>query len=334
MRSSTLYHLLKGKRTTSVLSFGYFYQLLTYFALFPKAKEKEYQQVVNELSKSGLIKESNKKLFVITEKGKKYLEENWEADLGSVNQLKYYKWDKSFFDLLVFASQVISEKAYKNKQYLPIEANLFKQQQLKKWIKGQEGEGVNERLYFEWEKITAELPNESQELILAQLVGHQEIGMTLFQIAEKNNRDVILNYLLFKNSWHHLLTVLISDPSDYPLFYSLLQTQGNRDKEPSSQQTTELYKQGYSLENIAVRRHLKISTVTDHLIEHFIVEQDYGMFPVISEQKLAKLAPLLLNKPDYVQWTFKETLELCPELSFYEFKFYQFKLFEEEKLNA
>ena len=104
MRSSTLYHLLKGKRTTSVLSFGYFYQLLTYFALFPKAKEKEYQQVVNELSKSGLIKESNKKLFVITEKGKKYLEENWEADLGSVNQLKYYKWDKSFFDLLVFAS--------------------------------------------------------------------------------------------------------------------------------------------------------------------------------------------------------------------------------------
>lgn len=47
VKTSTLYHLLRGKRTTSVLIYGFLYDNLVAFGLFPLLSKTTYESVSN-----------------------------------------------------------------------------------------------------------------------------------------------------------------------------------------------------------------------------------------------------------------------------------------------
>lgn len=330
MRTSTLYHLLKGKRTSSILSYGYFYQCLMYFALFPKIEEKNYQHIIDDLLEKKLVLEVEPGFVVLTITGRELLSASSFPKRDYLNQLAFYKWDMSYFERIVFTTQVLSEKAHHNVNYLPIENSLFKQQQLKNWLRKQNKE-VTSDFYLEWDQLTDDLPKESQELILGQLVGFNEIGLTLNQLADKNKQDYLFNYLEFKNIWHHLIQLIIEKPKQYPLFDELLQIEINSKKEDSSQLSGQLSQEGLSIEEIAKKRGLKISTVTDHLIEEYILTQDQKKIPAFSEELKKALRILQNSEPQYLKWTYQEALNYYPDISFYEFRFYQFYLIKKER---
>ena len=242
----------------------------------------------------------------------------------------YYKWDLAFFERIVFTTQVLSEKAYLEKQYLPIETNLFKQQRLKIWLSKQKKDVVTS-FYYEWDKLVDCLPIDGQELILKQLVGHNHRGQTLQQISEEKTKHLLYLYLEFKNYWHLLITEIIENSNNYPLFALILIEEKTFVKEDSSQKTSELVLKGYSIEEIARVRNLKISTVTDHLIEDYILNQT--KINLIDEKASDFLLAYYQKDPNYTLWTFKEATNYYPDLSFYDFKFFQFRLFEKEREN-
>ena len=139
MRVSTLYHLLKGKRTTSILSYAYFYDLLEYFNLFSKQQESSYLKTIQELIQNEYLEVLEEGVVQITDKGLLLLiNQKEKPNLSSLNQMKYYKWDLKYWQRLLFVTQVISEKSFKEKNYVPIENNVFRQQQLKRWLKKQD----------------------------------------------------------------------------------------------------------------------------------------------------------------------------------------------------
>lgn len=330
MRTSTLYHLLKGKRTSSILTYGYFYDVLKYFALLPKLKETTYNQIISDLKTNNYLLENKDGLSVISEKGLALSNEEDFPETSNLQQMVYYKWDLAFFERIVFTTQVLSEKSYLEKQYLPIETNLFKQQRLKIWLSKQKKDVVI-RFYYEWDKLVDCLPIYGQELILKQLVGHNHRGQTLQQISEEKTKPPLYLYLEFKNYWHLLITEIIENSNNYPLFASILIEEKTFVKEDSSQKTSELVLKGYSIEEIARVRNLKISTVTDHLIEDYILNQTE--INLIDEKVNDFLMAYYEKEPNYILWTFKEATNYYPDLSFYDFKFFQFRLFEKEREN-
>lgn len=330
MRTSTLYHLLKGKRTSSILTYGYFYDVLKYFSLLPKLKETTYNQIISDLKTNNYLLENKDGLSVISEKGLAQFNEENFPETSNLQQMVYYKWDLAFFERIVFTTQVLSEKAYLEKQYLPIETNLFKQQRLKIWLSKKKKDVVI-RFYYEWDKLVDCLPIDGQELILKQLVGHNHRGQTLQQISEDKTKHPLYLYLEFKNYWHLLITEIIENSNNYPLFTSILIEEKTFVKEDSSQKTSELVLKGYSIEEIARVRNLKISTVTDHLIEDYILNQT--KINLIDEKASDFLMAYYEKEPNYILWTFKEATNYYPDLSFYDFKFFQFRLFEKEREN-
>lgn len=330
MRTSTLYHLLKGKRTSSILTYGYFYDVLKYFALLPKLKETTYNQIIFDLKTNNYLLENKDGLSVISEKGLALSNEEDFPETNNLQQMVYYKWDLSFFERIVFTTQVLSEKAYLEKQYLPIETNLFKQRRLKIWLSKQKKDVVI-RFYYEWEKLVDCLPIDGQELILKQLVGHNHRGQTLQQISEEKTNPPLYLYLEFKNYWHLLISEIIENSNNYPVFASILIEEKTFVKEDSSKKTSELVLKGYSIEEIARVRNLKISTVTDHLIEDYILNQTE--INLIDEKASDFLMAYYEKEPNYILWTFKEATNYYPDLSFYDFKFFQFRLFEKEREN-
>lgn len=332
MRTSTLYHLLKGKRTSSVLSFGYFYDTLPYFALFPKIDEHSYNQTINYLMKNNFLEDKNEGMAVITADGINLTETTEFPNLNSLNQLSFYKWDNQYFERVLFTTQVLSEKVHQNNHYQPIETNLFKQQQLKRWLKKQKND-VSFNFYQEWTNLLQVLPKSAHELILGQLVGNEIRGATLTQLSEKFQQDVLFSYLEFKNYWHLLIQCILDDKENYPLFFSLLMDEVGLVKEDSYRQTSKLFYEGASIEKITEIRRLKASTVTDHLIEDYIVTQEETKIPNFSEEIKAKFDLLINQKSDFRQWRFNEAILFIPQLSFYEFKFFQFYLIKEEQIN-
>ena len=55
LRPSTLYQILIGKRTSSVLSYAFFYDRLGLFQALPQLNEREYQQTIADLIQQGML---------------------------------------------------------------------------------------------------------------------------------------------------------------------------------------------------------------------------------------------------------------------------------------
>lgn len=332
MRMSTLYHLLKGKKTSSVLTYGYFYDNLNYFNLLPKLKEKSYYKLIEKLVQKEFLFEVEKGILELSDTGVRILDEKSFPTLTQLNQMEYYKYDISFWEKIMFATQVISEKSYHEGKYIPIENNLFKQQQLKKWLKTQ-SETLPSQFYKEWEKVLDFIPEDKQVLLLGQLVGHDQIGLTLNQIAIEKEQDYFYAYLEFKNYLHYFIHMIEEYQTEYPLFFELLSLEKYLIKIDSAQISYQLFRQYRSISQVSQYRRLKESTVIDHLIESFLRQPSISDLPKFNENTITALEKLKLNQPDFRRWLFKDACVYESNLSFYDFKCYQFYLIEKEKLN-
>lgn len=330
MRSSTLYHLLKGKRTSSILSYGYFYDVLPYFALFPKLVESKYQLVIAECVSQGFLIEETPGYYFLTDQGEQQVKGCQFPNIDELKQLNYYKWDMLFFNRLMFTSQVISEKVHHNKSYIPIEGNLFKQQRLKIWLKHQNVD-LEKNFYQEWLFISSLMTKEAQKMILGQLSGYEYRGLTLNQIAFESQQDMTYSYIQFKNYLHQMISSILTQKENTPLFYAILIEEITFTKEDSCVHSANLFYGGSTIEEVAYQRGLKVSTVTDHLIEDFILFPDSKKIPYFNPEKEQTLQKFYLKCPNIYRWTFKQALIFEPTLTFYEFKFYQFRLLKEEK---
>lgn len=330
MRMTTLYHLLKGKKTSSVLSFGYFYGILNFFGLFPRLKEIKYYQLIDKLLAEEYLSNEGNGRLLLTDKGQQQLDQTVFPKMNDLTPFVYNKWDILFWEKLLFATQVISEKSYLENNYVPVENNLFKQQQLKKWLLTQKS-SLPEQLRDEWLKINCILSEEEKILIFRQLVGHEMSGMTLTQLANDLQKDATYVYIGFKNVLHRLMSEIIKEHDEYQLMYQLLILERSWLKEDSSVLSARLFKETHSIIQVGQVRHLKESTVTDHLIEDYLKFPKKDKIPYFSKLTKEGLEKLRQELPDYRQWKFKEAREFLPELTFYNFRFYQFYLIEEEK---
>lgn len=110
LRISTLYHLLVGKRTSSVLLHGFFYENLAYLGALPNLTEALFQKAVKELEVSRLIT-VEEGFGVLTQQGKLRLAENY-FDLSGLNNLRYGRMRENSWQLLLFALQVVSHLSF------------------------------------------------------------------------------------------------------------------------------------------------------------------------------------------------------------------------------
>ncbi len=333
MRISTLYHLLKGKRTSSILSYGYFYENLLYFGLLPKLREDSYSKTIERLMSDGLLKKIDSGVAQISETGLIELEKAVFPCVSNLSQLSFYKYDLLFWNKLLFVTQITSEKSHGQRNYIPIENNIFKQQQLKFWLKKQ-SKTIEMNFYEEWNLMLDYIPEAKQILLVGQLIGHNETGFTLSQIAEKQEQDYFFTYLEFKNFLHYFIQVVENERKSFPLFFELLELEKSLIKIDSSQISNQLFNQYKSIVEVSNQRNLKVSTITDHLIESFLLNPDRLEIPDFRQATLTSLNVMKQGNRDFRRWQYKDAKDYDPDLSFYEFKFFQFYLIEKEKTNA
>lgn len=321
VKPSTLYHILTGKRTASILFKAHSYHMINFFSIFPHLQRGQYDKMIQRFIAKGWInsKKTNEDLY-LCEKGKKEVEKYFSKHFYpiNINQMTQGKPTKEFWKKILFLTQVLSELRYKNNYYLPIEKEWNRQLWVKNWLKRNPLEKQELAVSFgkEWIQLLKELNTIDAEIIVSQLTGHEKFGKTSAQLAVKYGVEPIEIAFLLQRIVIQLMNKVNDKKENYPLFYFIYQ-ECVRDRFSSLSQSTKLTAQyleeGLSIEKIAMRRKLKINTISEHIIELAIIFPDFKVSSFIPQNEYKQLNTLF-NSDEEI--TYKELLNRMPQIPF------------------
>jgi uncharacterized protein YpbB len=263
----SIYHLLNGKKSSQTIQDAHFFSLKRYFRLVETLTREVFEQFVNRLLEMDMIYSIGDGRFLLTDKGKK--QTNLDIPLNFLNGWEYHGLTSLFWERLSLFVQVISNIVYQESQYIPIQ----KDKDIHKWLKNVIGEmqvpraEVGKHLYSEM--ITCLEDGEINPfLIIPRLTGYRQIGLTALQTAKRLNMELMDYHLEFINGLHYMIQKIgQNSESFYLLSYLLKHTSQHDSLTLTARKSYELLQQGYTKEQIANIRNLKLSTIEDHLVE-------------------------------------------------------------------
>lgn len=321
-RTSTLYHLLKGKRTSSVLLYGFLYENLRFFQLSPDLSESKFNQLVTHLVKQKLLCPATDGKMQITAQGEKLVKAA-NIEYSRIDNYHFGKTDEVIWRLLQFTVQVVSHLSYGNKQYIPLEQSPLYQKQVKMYIKSLPKPLLIKTIKSEWTYIFSHLGQEDADFFAQQFSGYNQTGKTSFQLIETKQK-AFEQFLTKKAKLHHLLFVIEQMPE--PSFIKkMIQPLLNQNENKSMAETRAYLETQCSLEILAQQRRIKISTIKDHLIE-LALTHDFPFERFISDKTDCILTEQL--KP-YQEWEYRTIKNSFPELDYFEFRLYQIQKLRE-----
>ena len=301
LRISTLYHLLIGKRTSSVLIHGFFYRNLPLFDSFSQLEEKQFNRWIDQLIQKKLIEETDG-FGQLTEAGRIKLQTTQRTQLINLNGLRYGRERERMWQLSLLAVQVISYLTYHEKEYIPLDSRPFFLYQTKKWLHQAE-EGFLTEFPTELEQILAALSKEQANFLANQFSGYEQYGQVAFQLLPAKWQEAPWDRLYYQNAIDAFLQQALQQPDFRRLLRQLDQLNYNQ----SMLKTRKLYLSGLSLEEIAQQRRLKQGTLNDHFIEWALLAEDFPF----SDFHLITPA----SEHEMLTWRYQEFSEL-PYLNF------------------
>ncbi|EOL44308.1 helix-turn-helix domain-containing protein [Enterococcus caccae] len=323
-RTSTLYHLLKGKRTSSVLLYGFIYENLRFFQLFPALSEKQFNAILDELIEQKLLHQTSDGEVQITTHGLESVKRD-SRSFWWLDNYRFGKTDETIWRLLQFTVQVISNLSYSHKEYIPLEQSPLYQKRVKMYIQSMPKVRLIETVKKEWTEIFSLLPKEEADFFAQQFSGYKKIGKTSFQLMD--SQDTSFNrFLSKKERLHHLLDTILAIPEDRFLKSLITQLVAQNDNK-SMMETSFYLKTQLTIETLALQRNVKVSTIKDHLME-LALTKDFPFERFISQK--TQMCLFDISKP-YQEWTYRTLKQINPELDYFEFRLYQIQKLRQER---
>jgi uncharacterized protein YpbB len=257
---------LRNTTTVSTLYWGLRYNLLSIVGLLPKLRQDEFDARIAKLLKTGLLVETEEGIFTLSKSGDEakqafaahhYLPKHLDAML---------QFDvPAFMQGFLLANQVVSEVAYENKRYYPLQIDPRLMLTVKQWF----GNMNSPRLVDSWamhlQRFLQKLPAEDANRLAATWIGHEEPGLNFSQLGFPDtwtSEDFYFwqldQYALWSetlqrgaNSPLKLLWVALKDKSVIP---------------PSAQASLTGVISNRPMEEMVQSRRLKIGTIREHLL--------------------------------------------------------------------
>ncbi|WP_088809627.1 MULTISPECIES: helix-turn-helix domain-containing protein [unclassified Listeria] len=299
-----LYAVVTGKRTGQAVTDTHLFRAKNYFGLAPFLKEEVFLLRLHGLEEAGFIRIDEAGVVPVTELDPStyFIENEWNGFF--MQDLPHH-----FFEHLLLAVQVVSNKHHQNRHYLPIVRNKKTQIWIKRWLNRHKNEhDLAEKLFLEL-KMWLERPDITyQDLYVGRFSGGDRIGETAMQICERLEVPLWNGYF----EWLRGLHVLHAKKTDFPLLSEFMcADQALLTK--SGLATYELFQSGQTFEQIVQRRRLKKSTIEDHFVEI------QATFPHLTVPFRPDDA-VLLKLSEHSFLTLKEMKEFMPDLSYFELR--------------
>lgn len=289
------YHLLRGKRSGQTIQDVGTFDLYTYFSIIPKLSKDKFNRAVKELLENGWIFYDEMKTLHLTSRGIDLLKKSAKLNFNGW----YYRGNEHiFYKRLSLIVQTLSHIHANDWHFTPIQ----KEEEIQIWVKNflnhYSYKESSFRLQFRKEIEESikqlQLAEESKQIVILRLTGYRLTGWTWQQLANQLDRsesDVQLMFVELLQTW---LDTITFSKKQYPLLEQL--AENVRIKlllTDSTKKTADLYERGYTLEQIANIRQLKISTIEDHFVEMAMSEPHFPILQFIQEEDIAKVKVVL-----------------------------------------
>ncbi|MET1031813.1 helix-turn-helix domain-containing protein [Domibacillus tundrae] len=288
--ASSVFHLLKGKKSAQTIQDAHLYKLAKWFQTAPFLKMDTFDRLIQQLLETGCVKGERQRLFV-TDKG-------IDKMAGVFQHTGYFPflsgWKLAgtapiFFSRLQLIVQVVSHLAYSDRTYYPITRDERVQHWVKQFIKENpfEKRALADQLNRELSHVLEQQP-EQPDCLLLRFSGHGQTGRTAWQTAEMLNMETTEYWFRFLHSLHAVVQMAKKDDGQLPLLSRLLN--GITVSVPlteSARKTADYLHKGMTIEQIASVRRLKQATIEDHVVELALNDPLFSIRPFVDEQKEA-----------------------------------------------
>jgi len=312
LKKTTLYQVLVGKRSSSVISFAFFHDLLPLLSVLPSLRQEDFEKRLTDLKKQEKITEEQLEL-VVRQADHEFLLA--QEDFQALNYFRFGRKEEQSWRLVRFLVQVASFLG-KKKDYIPLENSIAYTERIRQLVYHY-GQALPDLLKKELYLIFSALNKEQADFLAGSLAGFEQQGQAFFQMMPAKYKVFPWGQLYQSNAIHAFLNEVCQKRPQvlFSCLHEVLLQSGNQ----SMYQTRRLFLQGNDLAHVMQYRNLTKGTIQDHLIEWAIVDQNFpftNFLPQATCQRLVHLPQSSFRYP------FKELTEEF-SASFLEIRLYQ-----------
>jgi uncharacterized protein YpbB len=285
----SIYHLLKGKKTSQTIQDAHLFELTHYFGVYHWFTREDLEVVIKNLIGKQWITSCAEQRFRLTKAGEDILlqvSDQYPVPIY-LNGFKYHQMDGKLWKRLSLLIQVISNLVNKETHYIPIQKNKETHSWLKSFLRRTKLQRnlLASTIYSELVDCLKTADHLDPSILIFRLTGYNRIGQTSQQTAEMLKMDFARYHLEFLNILHYLIEQVTTNKNRFPLLNSILEYKGQHIvMTNSSYRTYELLGKGYSIEEIAKHRRLQKSTIEDHIVEIALNIDDFSIDAYIDKQ--------------------------------------------------
>lgn len=276
-------HLLRGKRSGQTIQDVKYYNLKMFFSILPKLPKSLFDEAIKELCEENYILIDQSSIVHITEYGSQLAQ--------SAKEYQFNGWDYRgreaiFFARLSLIVQTVSYFRAGEKNFMPAQKELEVQQFVKKFLVNHPFHelGFSQQLKEELQTALTQsgMDDIQKSILVHRLVGYEYTGWTWRQLANQLNKSTFSVKLIFIESLHMLLKEIEQSPENTLLNQIADHIKVQSHLTDSSKKTKQLFERGLTLEEIAMTRGLKVSTIEDHFVEMVINDEDFPIERFVS----------------------------------------------------
>ncbi len=296
---SSIYHLLKGKRSSQTLQDGNMFHLSFLFSVYKSLRRHDYDKQIEALLNKQLITCVHENTYILSEMGEKQVNE-WGKFFSFpkyLHGLQYGELGESFWKRLSLIVQTVSNLQQKYVKFLPIQQDTEITMWVKQFImnspvsRGQ----LAEQLYKEINSILMYVTSLEATIFVYRLTGYHRIGYTTDQLGNMMKQDAFRVYLLFWGTTHFIIQHVQNHQQNFPLLAQIIAYPNEKADlfSISTQKTYQLWKQGRTMEEIARIRKLKVATIEDHIVEIALREKEFQVEQFVEKEKMKQIQKMI-----------------------------------------
>lgn len=261
-------HILRGKKSGQTLQDVEYFNVKPFFGIWPKMQEEMFVDAFEELRQEGFIHTQDEFVHV-SEKGKQAL--------NGVTPFHFKGWDyrgkeRVFFARVALLVQTVSHLRDSSRSFVPVQNERDVQMFVKKMIVQQNISKQQLAIDLREELIQAidksGMTAKQQHLFSYRLSGNGMSAKTWEQLAFSLQERMDTVQLLFIESLHMLLPLVEKNKQVYPILHQCAtNVKVQSYLTDSAFRTQKMFDNGYSIDDIALMRKLKKSTIEDHFVE-------------------------------------------------------------------
>lgn len=320
--TASIYHMITGKKSVQTMQDIHIYELQDYYGIYPTLSMNSFQTLIWQLKQQKLLDVDQQNYFQLTEQGKAWLlNQKRRFSPGKFSGLKYNKLASTFSDRLLLIVQTIANNMMGNYRFIPV----VDKHSIQSWVKTRyksiksQANDYRKKLYQELDRVLHTLTEQEANIFVDRLTGYKIYGKSSQQLAEIYHLPLIDIPLVWTRMIHQVLEIIQSDKENYPVLCAMIADESEQTFiTTTAKKTYELLLQGYTLENIAAIRRLKMNTIYDHVVETALVQPSFSITPFVSSKTYEKIAQAIEQTNNYSLKQLKE--KAGPDISYFQLR--------------